>query len=184
MGSYFMYINKRGAILLLIGAILTSSLITIRPIQGETGKGDDIFKVILTVFGADKSKGDIVAVVTVNNGEASRVKFLDTDKVLATTPSSNPSTLPASTTNLAPGGGIIEYVATFPNVTVNAGDEYKVCALPVKTLELICTTGNNSPAHRPEFVDLSLNMTSEVEQALRQGESSNDDGSSNDDRSD
>ena len=178
MGSYFMYINKRDAILLLIGAILTSSLITIRPIQGETGKGDDIFKVILTVFGADKSKGDIVAVVTVNNGEASRVKFLDTDKVLATTTSSNPSTLPASTTNLAAGGGIIEYVATFPNVTVNAGDEYKVCALPVKTLELICTTANNSPAHRPEFVDLSLNMTNEVEQALRQG------GSSNDDRSD
>lgn len=177
MGSYFMYINKRGAILLLIGAILTSSLITIRPIQGETGKGDDIFKVILTVFGADKSKGDIVAIVTINNGEASRVKFLDTDKVLATT-SSNPSTLPASTTNLAAGGGIIEYVATFPNITVNAGDEYKVCALPVKTLELICTTGNNSPAHRPEFVDLSLNMTSEVEQALRQG------GSSNNDRSD
>jgi hypothetical protein len=173
MGSYFMYINKRGAILLLIGAILTSSLITIRPIQGETGKGDDIFKVILTVFGADKSKGDIVAVVTVNNGEASRVKFLDTDKVLATT-SSNPSTLPASTTNLAAGGGIIEYVATFPNVTVNAGDEYKVCALPVKTLELICTTGNNSPAHRPEFVDLSLNTTSEVEQALRQEGSSDD----------
>lgn len=177
MGSYSMYVNKRGAILLLIGAILTSSLITIRPIQGETGKGDDIFKVILTVFGADKSKGDIVAIVTTNNGEASRVKFLDTDKVLATT-SSNPSTLPASTTNLAAGGGIIEYVATFPNVTVNAGDEYKACALPVKTLELICTTGNNSPAHRPEFVDLSLNTTSEVEQALRQG------GSSNDDRSD
>jgi hypothetical protein len=173
-----MYINKRGAILLLIGAILTSSLITIRPIQGETGKGDDIFKVILTVFGADKSKGDIVAVVTVNNGEASRVKFLDTDKVLATT-SSNPSTLPASTTNLAAGGGIIEYVATFPNVTVNAGDEYKVCALPVKTLELICTTGNNSPAHRPEFVDLSLNTTSEVEQALRQ-EGSSDVGSDED----
>ena len=87
-------------------------------------------------------------------------------------------TLAPSTTNPASGGDIIEYVATFPNVTVNAGDEYKVCALPVKTLELICTTGNNSPAHRPEFVDLSLNMTSEVEQALRQG------GSSNDDRSD
>jgi hypothetical protein len=151
-----MYINKRDAILLLIGAILTSSLITIRPIQGETGKGDDIFKVILTVFGADKSKGDIVAVVTVNNGEASRVKFLDTDKVLATTTSSNPSTLPASTTNLAAGGGIIEYVATFPNVTVNSGAEYKACAVTTKDLDLICKTGHNSPASRPEFTDISL----------------------------
>jgi hypothetical protein len=31
--------------------------------------------------------------------------------------------------------------------------------LPVKTLESICTTGNNSPAARPEFVDISLNAT-------------------------
>lgn len=33
----------------------------------------------MTIFEADKSKGDIVAIVTANNGEASRVKFLDTD---------------------------------------------------------------------------------------------------------
>jgi hypothetical protein len=30
----------------------------------------------------DKSKGDIVAIVTANNGEASRVKFLNTDILL------------------------------------------------------------------------------------------------------
>lgn len=29
----------------------------------------------------------------------------------------------------------------------------------VKTLEPICTTGNNSPTARPEFVDISLNTT-------------------------
>jgi len=157
----FMHINKRSAILLFIGAIMTSAFITIRPIQGETGKGEDVFKVIMTVFGADKSKGDVAAIVTVNNGEESRVKFLDTDKMLATTSSksSNPGTFAPSTTNPAAGGGIIEYVATFPNVTVNAGDEYKACVLPVKTLQLICTTGNNSPAQRPEFIDLSLNAT-------------------------
>lgn len=28
------------------------------PIQAETGKGEDIFKVIMTIFGVDKSKGD------------------------------------------------------------------------------------------------------------------------------
>jgi hypothetical protein len=32
----------------------------------------------MTIFEADKSKGEVVAIVTVNNGEASRVKFLDT----------------------------------------------------------------------------------------------------------
>ena len=50
-------------------------------------------------------------------------------------------------------------MATFPNVTVNAGDEYKACVLTTKDLELICSTGNNSPANRPEFVDISLNAT-------------------------
>jgi hypothetical protein len=30
----------------------------------------------------------------------------------------------------------MEYVATFPNVTVNAGDEYKACVLTTKDLEL------------------------------------------------
>ena len=168
MGLYSMYTNKRGAILLLVGAIMTSTFITTRPIQGETGKGEDVFKVIMTIFGVDKSKGDVAAIVTVNNGEESRVKFLDTDKMLATTSSnpgttssksSNPGTFAPSTTNPAAGGGMIEYVATFPNVTVNAGDEYKVCILPVKTLKLICTTGSNSPAQRPEFIDLSLNTT-------------------------
>ena len=101
-----------------------------------------------------------MAMVTVNNGEASKVKFLDTDAFL--TPS-NLTTLSPSTTNRA-WLGCIEYVATFPNVTVDAGEEYKACVLPVKVLELICTTGNNSPASRPEFVDLSLNATCDIEQ--------------------
>jgi hypothetical protein len=78
----------------------------------------------------------------VNGGEASRVKFLDLD-----TTTTNP-------------GSIIEYVATFPNVTVNTDGEYKACVLPVKTLEPICATGSNSPVLRPEFVDISLNATS------------------------
>ena len=36
-------------------------------IKAETGKGTDIFKGIMTVFGVEKA--DIVAVITVNNGE-------------------------------------------------------------------------------------------------------------------
>jgi hypothetical protein len=51
----------------------------INPILAETGNGDDIFKVIMTIFGVDGSKGDIIAIVTTNNGEASRVKFLDSE---------------------------------------------------------------------------------------------------------
>src|ERR671919_106129 len=136
--------------------ILFAALFTVTPIQAETGKGEDIFKVIMTVFGVDKSKGDVVAIVTANNGEASRVKFLDSEA---------PYVIPINSSGGGISGGsgssshLIEYIATFPNVTVNAGDEYKACVLTTKDLELICSTGNNSPANRPEFVDISLNAT-------------------------
>jgi hypothetical protein len=145
----------------ILGTLLTlfAALFTVTPIQAETGKGEDIFKVIMTIFEVDKSKGDVVAIVTANNGEASRVKFLDSEA---------PYVVPINSS----GGGsssshLVEYVATFPNVTVNTGDEYKACVLTTKDLELICSTGNNSPANRPEFVDISLNATgggSSVEQ--------------------
>ena len=52
------------------------------PIQAETGKGEDVFEVIMTIFGVDKSKGDVVAIVTANNGEASRVKFSDSGSTI------------------------------------------------------------------------------------------------------
>jgi hypothetical protein len=32
----------------------------------------------MTVFGVENTKGDVVAIVTVNNGESSKVKFLET----------------------------------------------------------------------------------------------------------
>ena len=65
---------------------VTGLLITTNPLNpahAKTGEGEDIFKVIVTIFEADKSKGDIVAVVTANNVEASRVKFQDTDILYA-----------------------------------------------------------------------------------------------------
>src|ERR687889_1222079 len=117
--------------------ILFAALFTVTPIQAETGKGEDIFRVILTIFEADKSKGDVVAIVTANNGEASKVKFLDTDAHL-TSSNLNSSTPPATNPT---AGGIIEYVATFPNVTVGTGAEYKACVMTTKGLELTCTTG-------------------------------------------
>jgi hypothetical protein len=135
---YLMKIDNKSAVLLLIAVILTN-FVTIHQALAETGKGDDVFRVIMTIFGVDKSRGDVVAIVSVNNGEASKVRFLDSDT--------------------AASGGIIEYVATFPNVTVNAAEPYEACVLPVKSLEPVCTTGNNSPASRPEFVDISLNAT-------------------------
>jgi hypothetical protein len=173
MDLYFA-VKSRISVLLLIGTILTSmvlSVVSTNPVQAETGKGKDIFKLILTIFGVDKSRGDVVAIVAVNNGEASKVKFLDINAFLAP---SNLTTLSPSTINPAAGSDIIEYVATFPNITVDAGEEYKACVLPVKDLELTCKIGNNSPASRPEFVDLSLNVTGGTEQVTIGGDSEDD----------
>ena len=135
--------NIAGSVAIFI--VILAATLTINPVQAETGKGEDIFKIIMTIFEADKSKGDVVAIVTANNGEASRVKFLDTGPS-PTLP--NPTALPPSITSPGTNGDIIEYVATFPNVTVNVGAEYKACVITTKSLDLTCTTGNNSPASK------------------------------------
>jgi hypothetical protein len=96
----------------------------------------------MTVQGLDQNTGDIVTIVSVN-GE-SRVKLFDDSKTYI-------HSVKADGT-----GGLIEYIATFPNMTVKSSDEYKVCALTIKDSNLICETGTNSPALRPEFKDLYL----------------------------
>lgn len=137
---------------LIVGIVLmlVATTFPMNPIHAETGKGDDIFRVIMTIFGIDKSKGDVIAIVTANNGEASKVKFLDSEA---------PYVIPLNSSG-STGSHLVEYVATFPNVTVNAGDVYKACVLTTKDLNMVCNTGQNSPASRPEFVDISLNATS------------------------
>ena len=116
-----MHIQGRIAILLFIGLVLTSTVVaatTITPVQAETGKGADVFKVIMTIFGVDESKGDVVAIVTAKN-EVAKVKLLD---------ALGPEVVPI---NASEGGGhFIEYVATFPNITVNSGDAGTKHALP------------------------------------------------------
>jgi hypothetical protein len=132
----------------LLGFIATTALNSIpdavaqTTTSSETEKKKDIFKVIMTVQGLDHNSGDIVTIVSVN-GE-SRVKLFDDSMTYI-------HSIKADGT-----GGLIEYVATFPNMTVNSGDEYKVCALMVKNSSLICETGTNSPALRPEFKDLYI----------------------------
>jgi hypothetical protein len=160
--------------LLVLGVILMSlvvSGISASPVQAETGQGTDIFKVIMTIFGVDESKGDVIAIVTAKD-EAARVKLFD---------ALGSEVVPL---NASEGGGhLIEYVATFPNLTINPGEGYKACISTVKDLELICKTGNNSPASRPEFVDLSLNASGsddEVEQLVTANEEDSGNGEGED----
>lgn len=141
------YAEKVGTSILIAFVCCTAILGTA---DAETGSGTDIFKVIVTILGADKAgSGDVVAIVTVN--DHSKVKFFEV-KGNDLLESSNMTSSASS-----PGQGqVIEYVATFPNVTVNSGDVYHACALPLKTLKILCEEGGNSPATRPEVVDISL----------------------------
>lgn len=131
-------------------AFMATSILNIGPnalAQGiptsETEKKKDIFKVIMTIQGLNHDSGDIVTIVSVN--EESRVKLFDDSKTYINSVNASDGT-----------GGIIEYVATFPNMTVKNGDVYKACVLTIKDSNLICETGTNSPAQRPEFKDLYL----------------------------
>lgn len=141
----------------ILGSISLSALavflFSVGMTEAETGIGSDIFKVVLTLIGADKAKtGDVVAIVTVN--DHAKVKFFELkspDLISNPSNTSEPSTSTETTDEK-----IIEYVATFPNVTVNSGDSYNACVLPLKSLKIVCSEGHNSPAKRPEFVDISL----------------------------
>lgn len=139
-------------------AFMATSILNIGPnalAQGiptsETEKKKDIFKVIMTIQGLNHDSGDIITIISVN--EESRVKLFDDSKTYI------------HSINADGTGGIIEYVATFPNMTVNVGDEYKVCVLTIKDSSLICETGTNSPALRPEFKDLYLQEEKPTSQA-------------------
>ena len=144
-------------IILLIASTFYPTIV--ETVRAETGTANDIFKVILTIIGANKADtGDVVALVTVN--DHSRVKFFNVlDNAAADGSLAEGDTSNKSSSDPNEQSRLIEYVATFPNVTVNAGDGYKACALPLKTLKIICVDGNNSPAKRPEFKDLSLSST-------------------------
>lgn len=141
----------------ILGSIYLSALavflFSVGMTEAETGIGSDIFKVVLTIIGADKAKtGDVVAIVTVN--DHAKVKFFELKSPDLISNPSNTSE-PSSSTETT-DEKIIEYVATFPNVTVNSGDSYNACVLPLKSLKIVCSEGHNSPAKRPEFVDISL----------------------------
>jgi hypothetical protein len=170
-----MYTQDGLTVMSLLGVILTSSVVSgiiVSPVQAETGQGPDIFKVIMTIFGVDESKGDVIAIVTAKD-EAARVKLFD---------ALGPEVVPL---NASEGGGhLIEYVATFPNLTINSGEGYKACISTVKDLELLCKTGNNSPASRPEFVDLSLNASGSDDADVDQVAATNEEDSGNEEGED
>ena len=52
--------------------------------------------------------------------------------------------------------GIVEVGLTLSNVTQRSGQEFRVCAVVLNTLQTVCSIGHNSPSQRAEFVDIVL----------------------------
>jgi hypothetical protein len=145
-----------GALIAVLDSTAVSSLANIA--RAETGIGKDVFKVIVSIFGATKETGDFVATATVNGN--SKVRAFDVES----------SRLPANSLN-ATNDDTVEFVAAFPNVVVNPGDTYRACVLTLNSMHQYCEEGSNSPAKRPEFVDISLDKDIKTPDSVKKSKS-------------
>lgn len=150
------------AIIVVIATITMSvqSSLNVGYAQTASVKGkEDVFKVIVTLFGIEPTTGNIVTFVTIDN--MSKVKAFDAAKYyipIDTTGSYNYTADSAyGSSNGVGGSGIVELNLAFPNATsIKSGDEFRVCSMVLKDLRMICETGVNTPALRAENVDMYL----------------------------
>ena len=155
--------NRPVAIITVIAIIITMSVqssLNVGYAQTTSVKEkEDVFKVIVTLFGIEPTTGNIVTFVTIDN--MSNVKAFDAAKYyipIDTTESSN-HTINATygSSNGIEGNGIVELNLAFPNATsIKSGDEFRVCSMVLKDLRMTCETGTNTPALRAENVDMYL----------------------------
>jgi hypothetical protein len=155
--------NHPVAIIIVIAIIITMSVqssLHVGYTQTMSVKErEDVFKVIVTLFGVEPTTGNIVTFVTIDN--MSNVKAFDAAKYyipIDTTESSN-NTINAThgSSNGIEGSGIVELNLAFPNATsIKSGDEFRVCSMVLKDLRMTCETGTNTAALRAENIDMYL----------------------------
>jgi len=96
---------------------------------------ENSFDVILTLFGVNKNSGDVITFSSSEN--ITHFKIFDPYEELAY-------------------GDTSEVLFNFNGTEVNAGDTFTTCILTIKDISVICKNGENSPAKRPEIVDINL----------------------------
>ena len=104
----------------------------------------DIFKVIVTLIGLNKTSGDIVSFINVDG--ITQVKTFNAAKLIP----------------LRGNNGTLELAFTFPNSTINTGAKFKACTMIVKDMLMSCARGQNSPALRPENIDMYLSSAKSI----------------------
>ena len=104
----------------------------------------DVFKVIVTLIGVNKTSGDIVSFVNID--DMTQVKTFNAAKLMPVRGSNDTLAL----------------FFSFPNTTINTGAEFRACTIILKDLRMSCEKGQNSPGLRPEFVDMYLNSAKPI----------------------
>src|SRR5215216_6191089 len=170
--------NRPVAIITVIAIIITMSVqssLNVGYAQTTSVKEkEDVFKVIVTLFGIEPTTGNIVTFVTIDN--MSNVKAFDAAKYyipIDTTGSYN-HTINAThgSSNGIEGSGIVELNLAFPNATsIKSGDEYRACSIVVKDLRMVCETGVNTPALRAENVDMHMDTAQSLKVEDMKGQS-------------
>jgi len=128
--------TKPNIILLLAMAVIIVNVPLLRQVWAESGEGNDVFKVIVTLYGMTNSTKDVLTLVNIQ--DQTKVKLYNAE---------NPENA---------GQDKISYTITFPGTQVQDGEQYTVCTMGVKDFKMHCDKGNNSPLNRPEFVDVNL----------------------------
>jgi hypothetical protein len=139
--------KKTHKIFLAGAALVLGSLIYFTPqIQAQkmssnvTGNSlqEDIFRVLVTLFGIKKDTGYVVSFVKVDDITTARL-FNATKEDMQ-----------------KDNDGIVGYVLSFPNQTVATGAEYKACVLVLNTANVTCESGYNSPGPRTEMEQIVI----------------------------
>lgn len=120
------------ALIALTTAIMTT---TNDNINVDAQTKENSFDVILTLFGVNKNTGDVITFSSSEN--ITHFKIFDPYEELAY-------------------GDTSEVLFNFNGTEVNAGDTFTTCILTIKDISVICKNGENSPAKRPEIVDINL----------------------------
>ena len=116
---------------------LTTGITTITNdnINVDAQTRENSFDVILTLFGVNKNTGDVITFSSSEN--ITHFKIFDPYDELTY-------------------GDTSEVSFNFNGTEVNAGDTFTTCILTIKDISVICKNGENSPAKRPEIVDINL----------------------------
>lgn len=133
---------------LLVSALIISVIFTNVGLFGiakaESGVGNDVFKVMVSLFGISNSTKDVLTLVNVK--DQTKIKLFDAENAENQ------------------GQDKVSYTMTFPGEEVPDSEPYTVCTMTVNDHKLECQKGNNSPLNRPEFVDINVGGGSSSEE--------------------